>query len=73
MKQSHLNKISSYYKENGLKRTINRMAEIFWQNIFQNKTIIFYVDLGNLNCDGIDLPANIIIERRREIDEISEL
>lgn len=72
MKRSDLNRIRRYYKENGLKGTINRMVEIFWRNIFQNRTIIYYVDLDNLNGDAIDLPRNIIIERRNNIDEISE-
>lgn len=71
MKRSHSNRVIKYYKEHGLAGTINRLAEIFWRNIFQNRTIIYYVDFQTLPDTIFDLPDNIIINRRQCAGEIS--
>lgn len=59
-----------YYKDHGFLSLIRRTGVIFWRTFLQKKTILFYTDLADFENMKIDLPENVIIERKDCEDDI---
>lgn len=61
-KRFYLRRLIRYYQENGLRGTLRRLVIAIRRGLYDNKTVLFYIDLQCTEAAGPILPATFGLE-----------
>jgi len=65
-------KVVSYYKRNGILRTIKHIPVKLRWTIFRKRDILYVCELADLDISEIILPENIVVEKKESFESLTE-
>ena len=68
---SSVSRVTDYFKRNGLRSTVRRIALATRRALFSGRMVLFYCDLPTLSSPGPDLPSFLKVERYRSQPDLS--
>jgi ribosomal protein S18 acetylase RimI-like enzyme len=68
---SSVARVTEYFKRNGLRATVRRIALATRRALFSSRMVLFYCDLPTLSSPGEDLASFMKVERHRSQPDLS--
>jgi ribosomal protein S18 acetylase RimI-like enzyme len=71
MISNSISRFTVYFKRNGLRATVRRLALAARRALFSSRMVLFYCDLPTLSPPTADLPSSLKVERHTDQTDLS--